>query len=129
MKTTVIGLGAMGAGIAGNLFRAGHLSHAWNRSPKRAQAAAGQHGFAIADSLENAAAQADLEALHASQCKDGWGPEERDLCALHSVDPSRSEHPEDPLATHAGAAGQAGLQHLRGAFVDVLRLRYSRPRQ
>ncbi len=60
MKTTVIGLGAMGAGIAGNLFRAGHLSHAWNRSPERAQAAAGQHGFALADSLENAAAQADL---------------------------------------------------------------------
>lgn len=60
MKTTVIGLGAMGAGMAGNLFRAGHLSHAWNRSPERAQAASAQHGFALADSLENAAAQADL---------------------------------------------------------------------
>ncbi len=60
MKTTVIGLGAMGAGMAGNLFRAGHLSHAWNRSPERAQAAAAQHGFALADSLEAAAGQADL---------------------------------------------------------------------
>ena len=60
MKTTVIGLGAMGAGMAGNLFRAGHLSHAWNRSPERAQAAAAQHGFALADSLEAASAQADL---------------------------------------------------------------------
>ncbi len=60
MKTTVIGLGAMGAGIAGNLFRAGHLSQAWNRSSERAQAAAAQHGFAIADSLESAAAQSDL---------------------------------------------------------------------
>ena len=60
MKTTVIGLGAMGAGIAGNLFRAGHLSQAWNRSPERAQAAAAQHGFGLADSLEHAAAQADL---------------------------------------------------------------------
>jgi 3-hydroxyisobutyrate dehydrogenase len=60
MKTTVIGLGAMGAGIAGNLFRAGHLSQAWNRSTERAQAAAAQHGFAIADSLESAAAQSDL---------------------------------------------------------------------
>ena len=60
MKTTVIGLGAMGAGIAGNLFRAGHLSQAWNRSAERAQAAAAQHGFAIADSLESAAAQSDL---------------------------------------------------------------------
>ena len=60
MKTTVIGLGAMGAGMAGNLFRAGHLTHAWNRSPARAEQAAAQHGFAIADSLEAAAGQADL---------------------------------------------------------------------
>jgi 3-hydroxyisobutyrate dehydrogenase len=60
MKTTVIGLGAMGAGMAGNLFRAGHLSHAWNRSAERAQAAAQRHGFTLADSLEAAAGQADL---------------------------------------------------------------------
>jgi 3-hydroxyisobutyrate dehydrogenase len=60
MKTTVIGLGAMGAGIAGNLYRAGHLTHAWNRSPQRGQAAAAQHGFALADSLETAGGQADL---------------------------------------------------------------------
>lgn len=60
MKTTVIGLGAMGAGIAGNLFRAGHLSHAWNRTAERAQAAAAQHGFSAADSLEEAATPAEL---------------------------------------------------------------------
>jgi 3-hydroxyisobutyrate dehydrogenase len=60
MKTTVIGLGAMGAGMAGNLFRAGHLQLAWNRSPERAQRAAAQHGFAVADSLESAAAPSDL---------------------------------------------------------------------
>ncbi|WP_078118198.1 NAD(P)-dependent oxidoreductase [Thiosocius teredinicola] len=60
MKATVIGLGAMGAGIAGNLFRAGHLSHAWNRSAQRAEDAASRHGFAVADSLESAASQADL---------------------------------------------------------------------
>lgn len=60
MHTTVIGLGAMGAGIAGNLFRAGHLSHAWNRNPARGQAAAKTHGFQLADSLETAAGNADL---------------------------------------------------------------------
>jgi len=60
MQTTVIGLGAMGAGMAGNLFRAGHLSHAWNRSPTRAVAAATQHGFMLSDSLEAAATKADL---------------------------------------------------------------------
>jgi 3-hydroxyisobutyrate dehydrogenase len=36
MKTGVIGLGAMGAPIARNLRRAGHLSSVWNRSPDRA---------------------------------------------------------------------------------------------
>ena len=70
MKTTVIGLGAMGAGIAGNLFRAGHLSQAWNRSPERAQAAAAQHGFAIADSLESAAAESDLVITSVSADED-----------------------------------------------------------
>jgi 3-hydroxyisobutyrate dehydrogenase len=60
MKTTVIGLGAMGAGIAGNLFRAGQLQQAWNRSPERARIAAEQHGFAVAESLEHAVADADL---------------------------------------------------------------------
>jgi 3-hydroxyisobutyrate dehydrogenase len=60
MKTTVIGLGAMGAGMAGNLFRAGHLTHAWNRSRERGEQAAAQHGFALADTLEAAGGQADL---------------------------------------------------------------------
>jgi 3-hydroxyisobutyrate dehydrogenase len=36
MKTGVIGLGAMGAPIARNLRRAGHLSCVWNRSPDKA---------------------------------------------------------------------------------------------
>ncbi len=70
MKTTVIGLGAMGAGMAGNLFRAGKLSHAWNRSPERAAAAASTHGFAIADSLEAAAGQADLVITSVSADQD-----------------------------------------------------------
>ena len=60
MKTTVIGLGAMGAGMAGNLFRAGYLTQAWNRSAGRGQAAAKLHGFRLADSLEQAATQAEL---------------------------------------------------------------------
>jgi 3-hydroxyisobutyrate dehydrogenase len=60
MKVTVLGLGAMGAGMAGNLHRAGHLDQAWNRSSARGQAAAQQHGFDLAASAEEAAAQADL---------------------------------------------------------------------
>jgi 3-hydroxyisobutyrate dehydrogenase len=70
MKSTVIGLGAMGAGIAGNLFRAGHLTQAWNRSAERGQAAAEQHGFALADSIETAAAQSDLVITSVSADED-----------------------------------------------------------
>ena len=70
MKTTVIGLGAMGAGMAGNLFRAGKLSHAWNRSPERAADAATRHGFGLADSLEAAAGQADLVITSVSADQD-----------------------------------------------------------
>lgn len=60
MRATVLGLGAMGAGIAGNLFRAGHLDEAWNRSDERGRLAARHHGFALAESAEAAAARADL---------------------------------------------------------------------
>jgi len=70
MKTTVLGLGAMGAGIAGNLFRAGHLTEAWNRSPDRGNAAAQQHGFALANTAEDAAAQADLVITSVSADED-----------------------------------------------------------
>ncbi|MEI9994954.1 MAG: NAD(P)-dependent oxidoreductase [Rhizomicrobium sp.] len=38
MKIGVIGLGAMGAGIAGSLLRAGHAVTVWNRSPEPVQA-------------------------------------------------------------------------------------------
>lgn len=60
IKTSVIGLGAMGAGMAGNLHRAGLLAGAWNRSPGRGEAAAKTHGFALAGSIAAATTEADL---------------------------------------------------------------------
>lgn len=59
-QTTVLGLGAMGAGMAGNLHRAGLLASAWNRSPARAQAAAEQQGFTPATDLAEAVANTQL---------------------------------------------------------------------
>ena len=97
MKATVIGLGAMGAGMAGNLFRAGHLKLAWNRSAERAQAAAAAHGFAIADSLEAAAGQADLVITSVSADGDlrevvggGRGPQ----ALVHAHEQRHVEPPE-----------------------------------
>ncbi len=70
MKTCVIGLGAMGAGIAGNLQRAGLLVSAWNRSPERGNAVARQHGLVLSDSLEAAAMSAELTITSVSGDQD-----------------------------------------------------------
>ena len=59
-QTAVIGLGAMGAGIAGNLHRANALYGAWNRTPARGQAAADQHGFMLAENIATATQNAEL---------------------------------------------------------------------
>lgn len=40
MKTGMIGLGAMGRGMALNLSKAGHLHRVWNRSRDKAAAVA-----------------------------------------------------------------------------------------
>lgn len=60
MKATVIGLGAMGAGMAGNLHRAGLLAGAWNRTAERGRAVAAQHGFEISPDLAAATQDAEL---------------------------------------------------------------------
>jgi len=46
MKVGFIGLGAMGAGIATNILKAGHEVVAWNRSPAPVEALAKQGGIA-----------------------------------------------------------------------------------
>lgn len=60
MQVAVIGLGAMGAGMAANLYRAGLLVGAWNRTAARGEAAAATHGFPLADSLAAATSPADV---------------------------------------------------------------------
>jgi 3-hydroxyisobutyrate dehydrogenase len=59
MKTGIIGLGAMGAPMARNLHRAGHLATFWNRTPETAAALVGELGMEPA---------ADPRAL-AAQCR------------------------------------------------------------
>lgn len=58
--TAVIGLGAMGAGIAANLYRAGQLAAAWNRTRERGEAVAASCGLPLADTLEALPAQAEV---------------------------------------------------------------------
>jgi 3-hydroxyisobutyrate dehydrogenase len=61
MKVAFIGLGVMGAPMAGHLARAGHDMVVFNRSPAKADAWAKAHGGRFASSA--AAAAADREAV------------------------------------------------------------------
>ncbi len=60
MKTGIIGLGAMGAPMARNLARAGHLVTLWNRTAEKAVRLAGELGVAAAASPRELASQCEL---------------------------------------------------------------------
>jgi 3-hydroxyisobutyrate dehydrogenase len=70
MKTAVIGLGAMGAGMAANLHRAGLLAGAWNRTRSRGEAAAAAGGYTLTDELDAAVAAAELVITSVSADRD-----------------------------------------------------------
>ena len=58
MRVAVIGTGIMGAGIARSLARAGHEVAAWNRSPEKVEALAGD-GILAAETVGEAVAGSD----------------------------------------------------------------------
>lgn len=49
MKPGVIGLGAMGSGMALNLYKAGHLHGIWNRTASNAEKIANSAGVSAGD--------------------------------------------------------------------------------
>jgi 3-hydroxyisobutyrate dehydrogenase len=59
-KTGVIGLGAMGQGMALNLHKAGHLHAVWNRTTAKAEQFARETGAALADSPRALAEACDV---------------------------------------------------------------------
>ena len=70
MKTGVIGLGAMGIGMALNLYETNHLQSFWNRSPDRAQDLADQTGLVAAGSPAAVAEQCELIIICVSRDTD-----------------------------------------------------------
>lgn len=60
MKTGFIGLGAMGASMALNLHKAGHLYRIWNRSGTNASQLAEKTGVVISSSIEELASACEL---------------------------------------------------------------------
>jgi 3-hydroxyisobutyrate dehydrogenase len=70
MKTGVIGLGAMGAPMARNLHRAGHLEAVWNRTTSTADQLAAELGVAVAADPAALAARCELLLLSVSADQD-----------------------------------------------------------
>jgi 3-hydroxyisobutyrate dehydrogenase len=60
----------MGAPMAANLARAGHLEAVWNRTPERAEAFCREHGVARAESPEAIARRCDLVLISVSADRD-----------------------------------------------------------
>jgi 3-hydroxyisobutyrate dehydrogenase len=60
VKAGFVGLGAMGAPMAGNLARAGLLEAVWNRSPGRSRAFEADSGVPAATGLEDLARRCDV---------------------------------------------------------------------
>ncbi|WBQ08924.1 NAD(P)-dependent oxidoreductase [Hyphomonadaceae bacterium ML37] len=59
-RTAFLGLGVMGAPMAGHLARAGHEVTVWNRTPAKAQAWLADHAGSAAETLQDAAKGADI---------------------------------------------------------------------
>ena len=70
MKTGVIGLGAMGGGMAMNLHKAGFLYGVWNRTRSKAGDIAGSCGVVLFESPAALAAQCELVLLCVSRDED-----------------------------------------------------------
>ena len=70
MKTSFLGLGAMGAPMARNLAKAGLLHGVWNRSGEKAQALASELGCVAATDPAALAAQSDVLVLCVSADRD-----------------------------------------------------------
>ncbi len=62
MRVTVLGTGAMGAGVAASLLRGGHDVTVWNRTRDRAEPLA-EHGATVADDAAQAVQHAEVVLL------------------------------------------------------------------
>jgi len=60
MKTGVIGLGSMGAAMAMNFHKAGHLHRIWNRTPTKARQVSEKTGVTVAASIEELSPACEL---------------------------------------------------------------------
>ena len=84
MKTGVIGLGAMGAPMARNLHRAGHLEAIWNRTTSTAEQLGAELGVAVASDPAALAERCELLVLSVSADRDVLDVVQALLPGLHA---------------------------------------------
>ena len=115
MKVGAIGLGAMGAPMAMNLYRAGLLRTVWNRTRSRAQALSRETGVAIAESPAELAAEVDLVLTSVSRDAD---LEEVISALLPGVRPGGVVVDASTVSADTARAMAAALKPKGAAFLD-----------
>ena len=84
MKTGVIGLGAMGTGMAMNFYKAGYLHAVWNRTASKAESVADKTSALLCDSPEQLAAECELIIICVSKDNDVIEMVERVATAINT---------------------------------------------
>ena len=99
MRVTVLGTGAMGAGVAGSLLREGHEVTVWNRSADRA-APLGERGATIAEDAGAAVADAEVVLLTLFDTD----------AVVDVLEAAAGEAPTDAVWVQASTIGVAGTE-------------------
>ena len=108
MKTGVIGLGAMGSGMALNLHKAGHLHGVWNRTRGKAEQIAGQTGVILFDSPAGLASECELVILCVS----------RDADVLEMVEQVASTAKTGAIVVDTSTVSSATAQRAAGILAE-----------
>ena len=108
MKTGVIGLGAMGSGMALNLHKAGRLRGVWNRTRSKAERVAGQTGVILFESPAGLASGCELVILCVS----------RDADVLEMVEQVASSATAGAIVVDTSTVSSATAQRAAGLLAE-----------
>ena len=108
MKTGVIGLGAMGSGMALNLHKAGRLHGVWNRTRSKAERVAGQTGVILFESPAGLASECGLVILCVS----------RDVDVLEMTEQVASSAAAGTIVVDTSTVSSATAQRAAGILAE-----------
>ncbi|MBF0307907.1 MAG: NAD(P)-dependent oxidoreductase [Magnetococcales bacterium] len=116
MRVGMLGLGAMGSGMAGNLARAGLLRSIWNRTPDKARLLSAELGAEVAQSPQQLMAQCDLVVVSVKADADLL----QVAAALsEGISPGKVVVDTSTVAPRTAIAVSGQLTQRGGAFLDA----------